>query len=454
MTIDKIIGDIAVRIEVELEGSKNKILGSGVLWGPDDATSKYNYVFTAAHVIYKNKDSKLIIRYFDKEGEEKTEQSDSISIHCQYDDDVRPYIYDVAIIRIKKINTKYQNFLMKKVDQIEGKPNIIARGFPKMMHNSKNFRFSGKDVCARYSQPEKRMRQFQYNISNSENVNLAERNEELVGLSGMGVFLKDEQKITLIGIHSYGVGDDSPFNTVVGMGSELIIDICTNEGWDIPQYILDIQVNLSEYIKYLAVDIENDEFGDIMDDISEEDVLESIRHGFCGISANCKNREAPHRCNPFNVHLLFCLCILRLLNDNVCFKTPEIEKEGQNYPVKFICSGGINVEGINAVRVTMKDFILSLKIDYLKKNIVKDKSLIIWYSDINTKGRQLECSREEFKNIVPDIKKDIRKMDGFNIKSGPSQSNDLSIIHVNQIKKYIESNDNLESVKESILKVI
>ncbi|MGU9409416.1 hypothetical protein ACV31O_03420 [Clostridium perfringens] len=90
---------LSVRIEEDVGEERNEILGSGVWWQPEK-DSEYMYVFTAAHVVNKKKN--IVVRYLDKDEEEKTVNIDENNIAChkeaKFGEKILPY-KDVAILR-------------------------------------------------------------------------------------------------------------------------------------------------------------------------------------------------------------------------------------------------------------------------------------------------------------------------------------------------------------------
>ncbi|HBJ2608877.1 hypothetical protein FDA77_05720 [Clostridium botulinum] len=453
MSIEEEIEKLAVRIELKEFGvEENDILGSGILWFPD-TDNGYSYVFTAAHVIYRVIDSitqgekKLSIRYLDenKENKEFPINSNDVAIHHNFKkEDNGELNNDIAVIRCKNLDLQRQNYNLKKIEQINRNSNLIFRGFPKVMKGH-SFILSGKSLQGKYNQLDGGKKKFDYSIDTEANLNQTDRNNELIGFSGMGVFLQDKYNKLLLGIHSYGGGDDSNFATVVGMSSELIVEICKDKGWDIPSFDSDVEGNMGDCIDYFLDEIENEELCEVMDDLIEGDFSSILQCQFCGNSQECTRKLLPHRCPTFRANLLIILCILKYLNPEVDFMNPTLKNGIESYPIKFICSEGKDVIS----RLAMKHFIYSIKCDYLKKNVVEDNSIIIWASERDIKGNII-CDKEEFKKILVDIKNDIRKSAGFNIKTGIKQPNELSIIHINKIKNYIE-NGCLDKIKNQLI---
>ncbi|MBU3175379.1 trypsin-like serine protease [Clostridium estertheticum] len=237
MGIEEKLRLITVRIEAKVDrNQRNSILGSGVLWFPDEK-SKYIYVLTAAHVVYGY--SELVIRYWNEGENSKTINiaDDNIAMHEQnnYSEHFREKRVllknDVAVLRCSRESIAYPNYKLKVVRDIVPEEALILRGFPTKIDNDEDSITLGIEIKAEYSMADAINKFFCYKIE--EPLKCEEKNEELEGLSGSGIFLKNEP-LTLIGIHSYGVGDVA-FNRVTGMNIELVRDICQMKKWDIPK---------------------------------------------------------------------------------------------------------------------------------------------------------------------------------------------------------------------------
>jgi hypothetical protein len=449
MTVEELIKRLSVRIEEKkLDGADNDILGSGILWTPctDD---RYSYIFTAAHVVYEKK--YIIVRYLNERQIETTVSVNlnDIAIHPDFEnsDDSEMLINDVAILRCSRLTNDELKYNLMKVINLEHGARIIFRGFPEAIDGI-SFSLSGRTIKGNYMDYDRTKKLFSYSIGEGTNLNPVDRNKELVGISGSGVLLYDENNIFLLGIHSCGAGEDSALGTLIGMSSELIGEIFENKGWDKPYFDSDIVGELSDSAEFFFNEIENQELREVMEDLISHNFVDAMKNGFCGCSLECNQSNTPHRCTHFRGNLLILVCILKYLNQNVDFNNPLLMKNGKYYPVKFICSEGKNVIS----RLEIQHFIRSLKCDYLMKNNLEDGSLIVWGSQKAVKG-DLFCSKEMFKNILKNIAGDLFKDRGFDIKRGLTQPRELSILHINEIIDAAEK-DSLNNMSKLIIDFI
>ncbi|PYG87752.1 trypsin [Ruminiclostridium sufflavum DSM 19573] len=239
MDIEEKLRLLAVRIEAPAgEDQRNSILGSGILWAPQEQ-GEYMYVFTAAHVVYGH--GRLIIRYWDEAGDTKTLNIDECDIqpheqnNCHEHKNNRNTALknDVAVLRCKRKQIKYIDYKLKAARNIKQDEKLILRGFPEKVSNDEFSLTLGREYKARFVMEEKGKSCFLYKVE--EVLKCEERNEELIGLSGSGIFLNNGQPV-LAGIHSYAAGDVY-LNQVTGMNIELIRDICQAKRWDMPQLV-------------------------------------------------------------------------------------------------------------------------------------------------------------------------------------------------------------------------
>lgn len=110
-------------------------------------------------------------------------------------------------------------------------------------------------------------------------------------------------------------------------------------------------------------------------------------------------------------------------------------------PIKYICCDGDS----SMSRVTLSNFIESLKTDYLKRNKVDDFSLILWGTRKGIKGKEKCCTAKQFKKIVRDIKEPTASKNQFDIKKGFIQTQQLSVIPIIELIENIDE-DTLEDM--------
>lgn len=451
MRIEKILETLAVRVESKKVGCKENIeLGSGIWWQPNEY-SEYIYVFTAAHVVKEK--TNIVIKYRDIEGADFTIDIENQNIVCHKDylpKDNELSLKDVAVIRCKRSNVKNANIAMynfKKINQLKGTDSMIFRGFPKVL-SGELFTVASKPLEAKYENQDKQSKLITYSLGGTSGINTSDRDEEMVGFSGSGIFSNNNGEIEFIGIHTSGVGIDSALATFAGMSSELIFEICEEKEWDEPKFTSEIVGCLKKSVKNFMEEIDNQELLVIMSNLIENDFTEVIKCDFCGNSKDCEKMDVPHQCEAFRNSLLIIMCILKYMNDSVNFQNPYIVKGGDAISVRYVCCDGEG--GIN--RVAMKHFIHSIKTDYLMRKKIEEGSLIIWGSKNQIKGNRC-CDANDFKNIISDIKSDLGRDSGFDIIKGLTHPKKLSIININELIDLIEE-DNLEKMVELIMESI
>ncbi|MBV4438456.1 hypothetical protein [Clostridium tyrobutyricum] len=424
---------LSVRIEENVGEENNQILGSGVWWEPSE-DSKYMYIFTAAHVVKDKK--KLVVRYRDKDDNERTINIDDREIVChtepKFDGDKLPY-NDVAVLRCKRTDTKGVFKCIYKIHSVESlndNKKMIFRGFPNSLYQKSSFILSNKPAFITFENYEKQEKRFTYRLDLSLGVKPSESNEQLVGFSGCGIFLKNDSQLLLLGIHSNSMGEDVALNTCCGMNSELLVEICKDTNWDIPMITSSVTGNLEDAMENFYDQINNDKLYNIMEEIINIDFRSTIESNFCGTSKICKNNSCPHQCTTFRNYLLIIFCILKYLNNSINFEKPSIVNEGRDIPVRYVCCDGESK--LNTV--TLSSFIRSLKNDYLMKEKVDEQTLILWGTNKPLKkSAETFCGPKRFKNIIIDIKKSDILEGKFDIKSGLNQPKELSVIEINEL---------------------
>ena len=433
---------LSVRIEEDVGEERNEILGSGVWWQPEK-DSEYMYVFTAAHVVNKKKN--IVVRYLDKDEEEKTVNIDENNIAChkeaKFGEKILPY-KDVAILRCKNININiHYPYRINGIDNLSGNRNLIFRGYPNSLHQISSFCSSNKLAYVVLETPEKINNRFTYRLDTSLGIKPFEANDQIIGFSGSGIFLNDNSELLLLGIHSNSLGDDVTLNTCSGMDAKLLIEICKDNNWDIPDEAGNINGELFDAVYNFQEEIENDCLEDVMKEIINSNYEELIKSDFCGISKECEKKDCHYECQTFRNNLLIILCILKYINKVEEFSKLKLTEQEKLIPIKYICCDGDS----SMSRVTLSNFIESLKTDYLKRNKVDDFSLILWGTRKGIKGKEKCCTAKQFKKIVRDIKEPTASKNQFDIKKGFIQTQQLSVIPIIELIENIDE-DTLEDM--------
>lgn len=256
MTIKQEIKTLSVRLEIERENKSRESIGSGVIWSPHE-NSIYTYIFTAAHVVddYLNENVKFYVRYYDIHGEESLciIDEDNIAIHNKYikeDKAKGRNLNDAAVIKIKNINCKKIDYEFVRPCEIDEEPELILNGFMKKLSNLE-FKINRNEYMCSFDSTIEEREAFKYKLDIKNGLDVAMKNDDLLGVSGAGIFLYNEKRVSLIGIHTHGVGDDVTMNMLIGMSIDLILDICTMKNWDIPRISASNKSNYTSYIDEL-----------------------------------------------------------------------------------------------------------------------------------------------------------------------------------------------------------
>lgn len=253
MTIKQEIKILSVRLEIERENRERESIGSGVIWTPHE-NSVYTYIFTAAHVVddYLHENVQFCVSYYDIHGKKASSMidKDNIAIHNKYikkDKAKGRNLNDVAVIRIKKLNCKKIAYDFVIPCEIKEGSGLIFSGFMKKLSNLE-FEINRNDYVCSFDSMINEKEAFKYKLHIKNGLDVSMKNDELVGVSGSGVFSYGEENLSLVGIHTHGVGEDVTMNMLIGMSVNLILDICTVKGWDIPVIS---EYNPSSYISYI-----------------------------------------------------------------------------------------------------------------------------------------------------------------------------------------------------------
>lgn len=272
---------LSIRLEIERENGEQESIGSGVIWNPKD--SIFSYIFTAAHVVDDYMNDKLIFnaRYYNVDGEESVVKldKDNIVIHREYkkrDCSKLREVNDIAVIKCEGINSKKIDFKISSSTEIIKDKGLVLYGFPKKLENTE-LSINMNEYTGKFHNMINEKEAFKYKLDVENSLDVAMKNEDLIGISGSGLFLYDEDSISLVGIHTHGVGKDTTMNMVIGMNIELVLDICINIGWDKPELVPCCVVRYidSESNVYPSVKSKTFQISSIQEFISEYDSNET-----------------------------------------------------------------------------------------------------------------------------------------------------------------------------------
>lgn len=437
------IEKLIVRINRVDENSKSQIVGSGVLWRPA-GNPEHDYVFTAAHVVETRSIYEIELCGLEQEVITQYVEPQDVAIHQEYDVDNKTYM-DVAVLKCPRLKVKLQTYDLKEISTSSQGVPLIIKGFPCGLYNEQSFNLSRGTVSVFLSEKDDSLGVFHYILSAESQVNPVERNEELVGYSGSGVFEKSEDRIALVGIHSHGIGDNNPQGRVAGIYIKLVREICQQRGWDVPRFESEINGSLSDRQEFFEDGVQASGVVSVLfTEMLHRDYSMCIQSEFCGTSRECKYGTAYHRCPDFRGNLLIIATILKYIDDSIDLTEPVLTKDDQIYPIIYLCSEGVG--SIRSPKVShLKE---SLKSDYLCRHNVKENSIIIWGSEkASSSDKDLILTRKEFKMIINDIRSGVAinrrgmKEFNFNAKTGISIPQEIAIIHINKIIEWVNDND-------------
>lgn len=439
--------------------SENNDLGSGVLWKSASCPENSLYVFTAAHVI---KDYKDISVEFEKDGEVVevcvTEVLTSGEYKKEGDKD------DVAILIL---NYEYKEFQEYKIIEIEKDLNTISEnpqlsivGFPKEGSINTSFRLSKDILLCRYEDYDKTMEMVKYKFVDS-NIDNSDKNAELEGFSGSGIFAEIDSEPVLIGIHKGALGQNVARGNLIGTVADCIRKICQIKGCELPEKLNEINGNLSDRKEYFMENVCDSDLAEnfddyrkvlsLLNDILKQDVAPKIDSAFCDFCEECEHKTNYHKCIYFRGFLLSLLVFLKIINEEISLNSEEISKLNE-IPIYFVCSEGKGGSRRDKqTQLKLSHFIYALKSKNLLTYNLKNKCIIIWGSERMPRDDQRKCGCAKYKNILRDVTR-IPQSD-LDITTVYSEAQPQAIIHINEIINMLRSGE-IEHMKEKFTEYI
>lgn len=276
----------AVRIKTNKE-----ILGSGVLWKPETGEQNKLYVFTAAHVI-KNHEN-IMVEFLNHHDDvvELSIDNENITTSTTYIQQgdfgdigiiILDYRYDdLPSYKFATFHNEYRDIFQDK--------KLVLTGFPKEGYIEESYDLSRDILRLEYVDVDNNIFTLKYRIASDYNINVADRNSELVGFSGAGVFFVSNSELFLAGIHKGSSGYNAERGNLLGTTSDFIRNMCCENQFDIPVLISAINGDLSDQIEYFKEEIlENINSDDnstkllsLLAEIVGQDLSEAISGSFC-----------------------------------------------------------------------------------------------------------------------------------------------------------------------------
>lgn len=421
-----------VRIKEGME-----VLGSGVLWKPEACKQNKIYIFTAAHVLINRENIEVEFCHHEKTVNLSVEKR-SITISNTYHQEGD--FGDVGIIILDYIYDDFPSYKFATFENgfndIYQNKNLIMMGFPHEGALVQSYRLSRDQINFKYDDVDNDIWTFKYKIAPGENINTADRNSELVGFSGAGVFFDLESGLVLAGIHKGSNGYNAGRGTLLGTTSDFIRNMCRQNQYDIPPLMDEINGILSDQVKYFKEEIIEDLLCD--DDVEKvlsllgkvvgKDLAEAINGSFYNFCEECKYRTHYHQCSYFRGFLLILAVFLKAVNENVDLNSPQIT-EPEEIPIYFVCSEGLGRS--TQAQLKMNHFIYALKSQKELAHRLEDNCIIIWGSEKQPRENQKKCTYSDYKKVLADI----TRMPGnaLDITSLTLDPRPKAIIHIDEI---------------------
>ena len=288
------------RYAVRLKSGNNN-LGSGVLWKPKLCQKHKLYVFTAAHVIKNHEDIRV---EFERDGKTVELPANEFIISNQYQKEGE--WWDVAII---PIDYNYQELpryrvaeLSYDLNKILKNPQLVRVGFPQEGYIDKSFRLSMDTLECEYEDVDKSIETIKYKFV-VPNIDNSDKNLELGGFSGAGIFTQIDSEIVLLGIHKGALGENAARGNLLGATADFIRKMCHENNCDTPEKPEEVNGNLLDrkqfFIDEILSDLEEDDYEKVsilLGDILKQDMVEMISSDFCNYCEECEYKINYHRC--------------------------------------------------------------------------------------------------------------------------------------------------------------
>lgn len=453
MSIAKKVKKYAVRI-----WNGDSICGSGVLW---KSKQEELYVFTAAHVVKDCTDIKVEFERDDKKV--KVDKAKTfLSKKYQQEGDW----FDIAII---KLDYKYPELSMYRladwehnIAEAEEEQVGIIWGFPENTVGEPNiednsFSLARSELEVKLSEHDKEKYGMKY-IVQTPNINSTDRDRELIGLSGSGIFIQIGSEYVLAGIHKGAAGDGAPRGELIGTMSDYIKIVCEENGLDIPFKPVGINGDLSDRKNYFREEILNEledkDYSNLRQTLVEilgQDRAKVIESVFCNFCEECEYKKSYHQCEYFRGYLLVLLVFLKQIKKDINLEAPKLNLK-ENTPIYFICSEG-RAKSKRDIQTKLKlsQFVYALKSDAELSHRLENNCIIIWGSRAAANENQRHCNSDAYDKYLLNITRyEDEKLD---ITTPSSAIKVKVIIHVDDIIRMLQDG-NLKELETKFKKYI
>ena len=362
------------------------VLGSGVLWKPKACEQNKIYVFTAAHVLQNHENIEVEFWHQEKQVILSVEKRMiTLSKTYQQEGDFG----DVGIIILDYIYDDFPSYkfatFKNGFNEIYQDKNLIMMGFPQEGALEKSYRLSRDCINLKYIDVDNDISTFKYKIAPSESINTADRNSELMGFSGAGVFFDLESELILAGIHKGANGYNAGRGDLLGTTSDFIRKMCCQNQYDIPPLMDEINGILSDQVEYFKEEIleelRDDDVAKVLSLLQEvigKDLAEAINGSFYSFCEECQYRTHYHQCSYFRGFLLVLAVFLKVVNEKVDLNSPQVT-EPEEIPIYFVCSEGMGRS--TQAQLKMNHFVYALKSQKELSHRLEENCIIVNFAN-------------------------------------------------------------------------
>lgn len=453
MSIAKKVKKYAVRI-----WNGDTICGSGVLWKSEQGEL---YVFTAAHVVRDCTDIKI-----EFEGNDKKIEVDRSKVFLSKKYQRKEDWFDIAII---KLDYDYPEFSMYRladwesdIVELEEEQVGIICGFPEKSVSGPNiednsFLLARSEVYVKLSEHDKGKYGMKY-IVQTPNMDSTDRDSELVGFSGSGIFVQIGSEYVLAGIHKGAAGYGAPRGELIGTMSDYIKIVGEENGLDISFKSIRINGNLSDRKNYFReeileelVDKDYSNLRQTLGEVLGQDRTQVIEGVFCNFCEECEYKKRYHQCEYFRGYLLVLLVFLKQINQEINLEAPRLNLK-ENTPIYFICSEGrAKRKKDTQTKLKLSQFVYALKSDVELSHNLENNCIIIWGSRTTANEKQRSCNSDVYDKYLSDITR--FEDEELDITTPSSVIKVKVIIHVDDIIRMLQDG-NLKELKTKFKKYI
>lgn len=437
------------QLAVKIYKKSGAAIGTGVLYVPL-SDGKYAYVFTAAHVAEKGIDKQYLsfkACVGDSYEEFETKGDSDIKLHSKYASNE----FDVAVVRVEK-----EDWMMGLPKLVIGNPverdKVEGEGFPQSARD-KTLKFSMLPLDGTINTCSDSDKRFQIVLDNK----LQDASKELGGYSGSGIYnvSEDDEELVLIGIFSYGQGVNATQNITNVFYSSLLIEICEENKWEMPELSNQAPSSFEVYIDDAVNIIESDSVRSNLSDLARYFVESGIKPTlFVKQSSDiydipeCKSNNRM-RCKTCWISRLKLISILAFIKGDLKdLDKPIIEIDSKKVPIDFFCSEGS--EGKCQMKKVVHSIVSS---GFIWKNKFRDNAILIWASQEPPTHELMCCTK--MNRIVGDIcNQPINKikLKKYDTLYGEGKNDNLSIIHINKLMKAIDIEE-IDEVEKNVMEV-